>query len=123
ARSTSASMLTCSAMAALPPRTKTTFRPCRQLAVSTEPDNVVGEQTTFRPPSIRISDMPDGCAIIAIVVIVGAPILMTVMAKQPSFPLSRVTDRGLYSLLMVGLAVVSVALGVIAADGIRILCR
>jgi len=67
--------------------------------------------------------MSGGCAIIAIVVIVGAPFLMTVMAKQPWFPLARMTDRGLYNILMVGLAVASVALGVIAADGIQIFCR
>jgi hypothetical protein len=67
--------------------------------------------------------MPDGCAIIRIIVIVGAPCLITLMAKQPWFPLARMTDRGLYNILMVGLGVVSVVLGVIAADGILTLCR
>jgi hypothetical protein len=67
--------------------------------------------------------MPNRCAIIAIVVIVGAPLLMTIIVKQLWFPLARDRDRGLYSLLMVGLALASVALGVVAADGIRTLCR
>ena len=38
-------------------------------------------------------------------------------------PMARISDRELYSLLMVGLALASVALGVVAVDGIRILCR
>lgn len=63
--------------------------------------------------------MPNRCATIAI----GVPFLMTVIAKQLWFPLARVRDRGLYSLLMVGLAHASVALAVVAADGIQILCR